>query len=87
MEIQTPSHAIERLRAWATKATLVGASATKARSHIDLALISAEHGHLPPGVVDDLNEAARLLERVGKSAENFRLRKLRKADRKEQANV
>lgn len=76
---------VHRLRAQAQKAVMVGASVTTAISHADLALICAEHGGLPVGVIDDINKAKRLLRSAALQAENHRLRKLRKADRKELA--
>lgn len=74
---------VRRLRAQAQKAVMVGASVTTAISHADLALISAGHGGLPIGVTDDINKAKRLLLSAVSQAEGHRLRKLRKAERKE----
>lgn len=69
------------VRRRAQLATLAAASATNARSHIEQALLNAEHGRLNLAVLNDLRACINSLVRTTVHAEQCRRRLLRKADR------
>ncbi|MBN8921624.1 MAG: hypothetical protein BGP10_15840 [Rhodanobacter sp. 68-29] len=76
-----PRNTPEQLHRRAQLATLAAASAVNAKSHIEKAVLNAEHGRLDLAVLNDLRECIRTIDRAVRHAELCRQRLLRKADR------
>lgn len=76
-----PRNTPEQLLRRAQLAVNAAASAVCAKAHIEKALLNAEHGRLDLGVLNDLRDCIRTIDRTVRHAELCRQRLLRKADR------